>query len=68
MVDLNILFELPLISPFNLLREKIANHIEFHVPSNFVREAKALEFIRLYGMQDDQPSSLIHEPLSTTLK
>jgi hypothetical protein len=68
MVELTELFELPLISPFNVLRERIAKHIEFKVPANYPRDIKPSEFIRLYYLDDDQPVSIIHEPILTTLK
>jgi hypothetical protein len=68
MVELNGFFEVPIISPFNVLREKIANHIEFKVPPGHARDIKPLEFIRLYYTDDEQPVSIIHEPLLTTLK
>ncbi len=68
MVELDELFELPVISSFNVLRERIAKHIGFIVPSNYARDVKPLEFIRLYYVEDDQPVSIIHEPLLTTLK
>jgi hypothetical protein len=68
MVELTELFELPLISPFNVLRERIAKHIEFKVPSTYARDIKPSEFIRLYYLDDDQPVSIIHEPILTTLK
>jgi hypothetical protein len=68
MVDLEERFELPIISPFDVLRERIANHIEFKVPPGYARNVKPLEFIRLYDMDDSQPVSIIHEPLLTTLK
>jgi len=68
MVDLEGLFELPIISPFNVLREQIANHIEFKVPPGHAKDVKPLEFIRLYNIEDDQPVSIIHEPILTTLK
>jgi len=68
MVELEELFELPIISPFNVLRERIANHIEFKVPSNHPRGVKSCEFIRLYNIEDEQPISIIHEPVLTTLK
>ena len=68
MIELEGLFELPVISPFNVLRERIVNHIEFRIPSGFEREVKALEFIRLYDVEDDEPVSIVHEPLLTTLK
>jgi hypothetical protein len=57
-----------LISPFNVLREQIAKYIEFRMPSGYARDVKPLEFIRLYDMEEDQPVSIIHEPLLTTLK
>lgn len=68
MIELGTLFELPVISPFNTLREQIVQHIEFRMPSSYTRDVKSLEFIRLYDMEDDQPASIIHEPLLTTLK
>jgi len=68
MVELNELFELPIISPFNVLRERIATHIEFKIPPNYPRDIKPLDFIRLYDIEDDQPVSIIHEPVLTTLK
>jgi hypothetical protein len=68
MIELEGLFELPIISPFNVLREDIANHIEFKVPPNHPRDVKPLDFIRLYYMEDDEPASIIHEPILTTLK
>ena len=68
MVELEERFELPTISPFNVLRERIANHIEFKIPPGFPRDVKALEFIRLYDIENDQPFSIIHEPLLTTFK
>ena len=68
MIDLDTLFELPQISSFNVLREKIAKHVEFYLPPGYARDVKALEFIRLYEMDDDQPVSIIHDPLVTTLK
>ena len=68
MVPFDNVFELPVISPFNVLRERIAQIIEFKVPPNHARDAKPSEFIRLYEMEDDQPVSIIHEPVLTTLK
>ncbi|UJR25754.1 hypothetical protein I4U23_007103 [Adineta vaga] len=62
------IIELPLISPFNVLRERIAQIIEFKVPPNHARDIKPSEFVRLYEMEDDQPISIIHEPILTTLK
>ncbi|CAF0972981.1 unnamed protein product [Adineta steineri] len=61
-------FELPIISPFNVLRERIAQYIEFRVPSNYARDVKPSEFIRLFDMENNQPVSIIHEPILTTLK
>ena len=61
-------FELPLISPFNVLRERIANFIEFRVPAGYQRDVKPAEFIRLYAVEDNQPVSIVHEPVLTTLK
>ncbi len=66
--ELEELFELPLISPFNVLREQIVKYIEFRMPTGYARDVKPLEFIRLYDMEEDQPVSIIHEPLLTTLK
>ena len=68
MVPFDNVFELPVISPFNVLRERIAQTIEFKVPSNYARDTKPCEFIRLYEMENDQPVSIIHEPVLTTLK
>jgi len=68
MVELEEPFELPIISPFNVLRERIAKLIEFTVPPNYARDVKPLEFIRLYDMEDNQPTYIIHEPVLTTLK
>ena len=68
MVDLDKLFDLALISPINVLRELIVAHIEFKVPPNFARDVKATEFIRLYNVEDNQPVSVVHEPILTTLK
>lgn len=68
MIELEGFFELPIISPFNVLREQIANFIEFKVPPNLGRDIKPLDFIRLYELDDDQPASIIHEPILTTLK
>ena len=68
MDELNELFELPVISSFNVLRERIAKHIGFIIPSNYARDTRPLEFIRLYHVEDNQPISIIHEPLLTTLK
>ncbi|CAF1468966.1 unnamed protein product [Adineta ricciae] len=68
MVPFDNVFELPVISPFNVLRERIAQTIEFKVPPNYARDTKPSEFIRLYEMEDDQPVSIIHEPVLTTLK
>lgn len=68
MIELEEIFELPVISPFNVLREHIANHIEFKVPAGFARDVKSLEFIRLYRVEEDQSISVIHEPSLITLK
>ncbi len=61
-------FELPIISPFNILRERIAEFIDLKVPLDYANDAQPLEFIRLYDIEDDQPTSLVHEPILTTLK
>ncbi|CAF2361534.1 unnamed protein product [Rotaria sp. Silwood2] len=68
MVELEEPFELPVISPFNVLRERIAKYIELKVPPGYARDVKPLEFIRLYRMEDDQPVSIVHEPILITLK
>mgnify|MGYP001048325713 FL=1 len=62
------LFELPLISPFNVLRDHIVNCIGFRMPANFSKGTQAFEFIRLYNVEDDQPISVVHEPAMLTLK
>ena len=67
-IELEDRFELPLISAFNVLRERIANFIEFRVPAGYQRDVKPAEFIRLYAIEDNQPVSIVHEPLLTTLK
>ncbi|CAF1176605.1 unnamed protein product [Rotaria sordida] len=68
MAELKELFELPTISPFNVLRERIAKHIDFKVPSGYARDVKPLDFIRLYRIEDDESLSIIHEPTLITLK
>lgn len=69
MVDLDERFDLALICPFNVLRERIATYIDFKVPSNYVKDhAKPADFIRLYDVENDQPTTIIHEPVLTTLK
>ncbi|CAF1103468.1 unnamed protein product [Rotaria sp. Silwood1] len=68
MIELEKRFELPIISSFNVLREYIAKFIDFEVPSNYINDAQPLEFIRLYDIENDQPTSIVHEPISTTLK
>ncbi|CAF3335448.1 unnamed protein product [Rotaria sp. Silwood1] len=68
MVEFDEQFELPVISPFNVLREHIAKHIDFKVPAGYARDVKPLEFIRLYRIEDDQSLSVIHEPVLITLK
>ncbi|CAF4863359.1 unnamed protein product, partial [Rotaria sp. Silwood1] len=68
MIELEKRFELPIISSFNVLREYIAKFIDFEVPSNYINNAQPLEFIRLYDIENDQPTSIVHEPISTTLK
>ncbi|CAF1489982.1 unnamed protein product [Rotaria sordida] len=68
MIELEQRFELPIISSFNVLREYIAKFIDFEVPSSYINNAKPLEFIRLYDIENDQPTSIVHEPIPTTLK
>ncbi|CAF2464262.1 unnamed protein product [Rotaria sp. Silwood2] len=68
MIELEKQFELPIISSFNVLREYIAKFIDFDVPSNYTNNAQPLEFIRLYDIENDQPTSIVHEPILTTLK
>ena len=68
MVDLEELFELPVISSFNILRDKIAEYIDFTNPPDYAHDIKPLEFIRLYHIEDDRPICIIHEPNITTLK
>jgi hypothetical protein len=61
-------FELPIVSSFNVFRERIAKFIDFKVPLNHENDIQPFEFIRLYDIEDDQPSSIVHEPALTTLK
>jgi len=68
MTELNERFELPIISSFNILRERIAKFIDFKIPLNYENNIQLFEFIRLYDIEDDQPTSIIHEPVLTTLK
>jgi hypothetical protein len=65
MTELPERFELLITSPFNLLRERIAKFIDFKSPLN---DAQPMEFIRLYDIEDDQPTTIVHEPILTTLK
>lgn len=62
------LFELPLISHFNVLREQILTYIEYQIPPGFPKGTQPFEFIRLYYVEDDQPIAIVHEPGLTTLK
>ncbi|CAF1340533.1 unnamed protein product [Rotaria magnacalcarata] len=68
MIELEEIFELPVISPFNVLRESIAKHIECKVPVGYSRDVKPLDFIRLYAIENGQTASIVHEPILTTLK
>ncbi|UJR23171.1 hypothetical protein I4U23_026191 [Adineta vaga] len=68
LIEINERFELPITSPFNVLRERIAKSIDFKVPINYETTAQPYEFIRLYDIADDQPTTIIHEPILTTLK
>jgi len=68
MTELGERFELPIMSPFNVLRERIAKFIDFKAPLNYENDIQSLEFIRLYDIENDQPTSIIHEPILTTLK
>jgi hypothetical protein len=68
MTELPELFELPITSSFNVLRERIAKFIDLKIPLNFINDAQPMEFIRLYDIEDDQPTLIIHEPILTTLK
>ena len=68
MIELDERIELSIISPFNVLRERIAKLADVEVPSGFPRDTKPLEFIRLYDIEDNQPISIVHEPGLTTLK
>lgn len=61
-------FELPISSSFNVLRESIAKFIDFTVPPDYFDTAQPFEFIRLYDIENDQPTTLVHEPFLTTLK
>ena len=68
MSELNERFELPITSPFNVLRERIAKLIDFKVPLEYESTAQPYEFIRLYDIEDEQPTTVVHEPVLTTLK
>jgi hypothetical protein len=68
MSELTERFELPILSPFNVLRERIAKFLDLKVPLNYENDVQSLEFIRLYDIEDDQPTSIVHEPVLTTLK
>ncbi|CAF1418354.1 unnamed protein product, partial [Adineta steineri] len=68
MIELTQRFELPITSSFNALRERIAKLIDFKVPSNYTSDTQPLEFIRLYDIDDNQPTTIVHEPVLTTLK
>ncbi|CAF2073247.1 unnamed protein product [Rotaria magnacalcarata] len=68
MIELKKRFELPITSSYNVFRESIARFIDFKVPSNYIDKAQPLEFIRLYDIENDQPTSIVHEPVLTTLK
>lgn len=61
-------FELPIVSSFNVLRERIAKYIDLQVPTNSENNIQPFEYIRLYDIGDDQPTSIVHEPLLSTLK
>lgn len=68
MSELEQRFEISITSSFNTLRELIAKFIDFQVPSAYVNDAQPLEFIRLYDIENNQPTSIVHEPVLTTLK
>jgi hypothetical protein len=68
LVDIGEQFELALICPFQVLRERIAQFINHKVPASAPRDTKAAEYIRLYTMDKDEPVSIVHEPILTTLK
>lgn len=68
MTELPERFELPIISSFNVLRERIAKFIDLKVPLNSENDVQPLDFIRLYDIEDEQPTSIVHEPVLTTLK
>ena len=61
-------FELPITSSFNVLRERIAKFLDFKIPVNSETNIQPLEFIRLYDMEDEQPTTIVHEPALSTLK
>ena len=68
MMELAERFQLSIMSPFNVLRDCITKFIDFKVPSNYVNDAQPLEFIRLYEIESNQPTTVVHEPVLTTLK
>jgi hypothetical protein len=61
-------FELPIVSSFNVLRERIAKFLDVKIPLNYENDVQSLEFIRLYEIADEQPTVIVHEPVLTTLK
>lgn len=68
LAELSERFELPITSTFNVLRERIARLIQLKIPGNYESQFQPLEFIRLYDIEDDQPTTLIHDPALITLK
>jgi hypothetical protein len=61
-------FELPIVSSFNILRERIAKFLDLKIPVNYENDIQSFEFIRLYEIADEQPTVIVHEPSLITLK
>lgn len=68
LAELSERFVIPIASSFNVLRERIATLIELRVPVNYEENIQPLEFIRLYDVEDDQPTTIVHDPALSTLK
>ena len=57
-------FELPIVSSFNVLRERIGKFLDLKMENDI----QPFECIRLYEIADEQPTVIVHEPVLTTLK